>query len=50
MQPSLEPTDATYRISTLPSTRKFNEKSVTRGYFNPKIIIFAMEKIKASNG
>ena len=42
MKLSLEPVDAIKRIPTIPSDRKFNEKSVTRGYFNPKNIIFAI--------
>lgn len=43
MRPSLGPADATGRAPAMPSDRKFNEKSVIRGYFNPKFIIFAIE-------
>ena len=45
MQPSLEPADAINRAPIMPSVRKFNEKSVIQGYFNPKIIIFALETV-----
>lgn len=43
MQLSLEPADAINLVPTMPSDRKFNEKSVIQGYFNQKIIIFAVE-------
>ena len=46
MQLSPEPADATCRVPTMPSDRKFNENSVTEGYFNPEIIIFAVENIE----
>ena len=50
MQLSLEPANATSHVPTMHSNREVNEKSVTEGYFNPKIIIFAVETIKASHG
>ena len=45
MQLSPEPADAIEHVPSMPSNRKFNEKSVIQGYFNPKIIIFAVENI-----
>ena len=45
MRLSLEPPDAKNRVPTMPSNREVNENSVTEGYFNPKIIIFAVEII-----
>ena len=45
MQPSLEPADASERIPIMPSNREVNENSVTKGYLNLKIIIFAVENI-----
>ena len=46
MQLSPEPADANNRVSTMPSIREVNEKSVIQGYFNPKNIIFALENIE----
>ena len=43
MQPSLEPADASERIPIMHSNREVNEISVTKGYFNLKIIIIATE-------
>lgn len=41
MQLSLEPADEINLAPTMPSDREFNENSVTKGYYNLKIIIFA---------
>ena len=43
MQLSLEPTNATCRVTPILSDRKVNEISVMQGYLNPKIITFAIE-------
>ena len=45
MQLSPEPADATCHVHLMPSNREVNENSVTQGYFNPKIITFAVENI-----
>ena len=45
MQLSLEPADAICRVPAMPSDCEVNEKFVTEGYFNPKIIIFAVKII-----
>ena len=45
MQLSLEPADAIICIPLMPSNRKFNEKIVTEGYLNPKIIMFVFETV-----
>ena len=45
MQLSPELVDVINCNPLMPSNRKFNEKIVTEGYLNPKIITFAVEII-----
>ena len=39
MQLSPEPADAINHVPTMPSDREFNENSVTKGYYNQKLLL-----------